>query len=42
MLIEVVSTPLRKPATAAGTRAAAARSRSCHSAAAITAIPTPI
>ena len=42
MLIEVVSTPLRNPAADAGTRAATARSRSCHSAAAITATPTPI
>ena len=42
MLIEVVSTPLRNPATVAGMRAAAARWRSCHSPAAITATPTPI
>ena len=41
MLIEVVSTPLRNPAAGAGTRAAVARWRSCHSAAAITATPTP-
>ena len=41
MLIEVVSTPLVKPATAAGTSRATPRWRSCHSAAATTATPTP-